>query len=217
VKYFAGRNLTWKLAALACSFLLWLAINGANDLTESVSVPVQYRNIPQNLDIGSDLIEQVHLILRGPSLLLSRASTNPSPVVIDLATAKGPGERTFSITAANVRLPGGVTLEKAQPGQIRLRLESRMRKPVQVHIRIDHVPEGMLATVDEINPAMLSIVGPENRVRPITDVESDPVDIRTLEPGGRGRTVAYVPDPRVSFTTAPSIAVRISLVPAAKK
>jgi YbbR domain-containing protein len=217
VKYFAGRNLTWKFAALACSFLLWLAINGANDLTESVSVPVQYRNIPQNLDIGSDLIEQVHLILRGPSLLLSRASTNPSPVVIDLAEARGPGERTFSITAANVRLPGGVTLEKAQPGQIRLRLESRTHKLVQVHVRVDHVPEGMQATVDEINPPTLGIVGPENRVRPIVDVEADPVDVRTLDSGGRARTVAYVPDPRVSFTTAPSIAVRISLVPAGKK
>ena len=217
MKYLAGRNLTWKFGALACSFLLWLAINGANDLTESVSVPVQYRNIPQNLDIGSELIEQVHLILRGPSLLLSRASTNPSPVVIDLAGAKGPGERTFAITAANVRLPGGVMLERALPGQIRLRLESRTHKLVQVHVRVDHVPEGMLATVDEVSPSMLTIVGPENRVRPIVDVEADPVDVRALEPGGRARTVAYVPDARVSFTTAPSIAVRISLVPAVKK
>jgi hypothetical protein len=217
VRWFAGRNLTWKFAALACSFLLWLAINGANDLTESVSVPVQYRNIPQNLDIGSDLIEQVHLILRGPSLLLSRASTSPSPVVIDLAETKGPGERTFAITAANVRLPGGVMLERALPGQIRLRLESRTHKLVQVHVRVEHVPEGMLAAVDEVNPPMLTIAGPENRVRPITDVETDPVDVRTLEPGGRTHTVAYISDPRVSFETAPSVAVRISLVPAVKK
>ena len=217
MRLFAGRNLTWKFVALAGSLLLWFAINGANDLTESVSVPVQYRNIPQNLDIGSDLIEQVHLILRGPSLLLSRASTNPSPVVIDLATAKGPGERTFSITAANVRLPGGVMLEKALPGQIRLRLESRMRKFVQVHVRTDHVPEGMQAKVDEVTPAGLTIVGPENRVRSITDVETDSVDVRTLESGGRGRTIAYASDPRVSFTTTPIVAVRISLVPTVKK
>lgn len=217
MKLFAGRNLAWKFVALVGSLLLWFAINGPNDLTESVSVPVQYRNIPQNLDIGSDLIEQVHLILRGPSLLLSRASTNPSPVVIDLAGSKGPGERTFSITAANVRLPGGVMLEKAVPGQIRLRLESRMRKLVQVHVRFDHVPAGMQATVDEITPAGLTIVGPENRVRSIADVETDSVDLRTLEPGGRARTVAYASDPRVSFTTAPIVAVRISLVPAVTK
>ncbi|MDR3719877.1 MAG: CdaR family protein [Bryobacteraceae bacterium] len=217
MRWFTGRNLGWKFAALAISFLLWFAINGANDLTESVSVPVQYRNIPQNLDIGSDLIEQVHLILRGPSLLLSRASNNPSPVVIDLAEVKGPGERTFSITAANVRLPGGVMLEKALPGQIRLRLESRMRKTVPVHVRLDHLPDGMDATVDEINPSKLTIVGPENRVRSIEVVETDVVDVRAMEPGGRARVSAYAPDPRVGFTTSPNVSVRISLVPLAEK
>ncbi len=217
MRWFAGRNLGWKFAAVAGSALLWFAINGANDLTESVSVPVQYRNIPQNLDIGSDLIEQVHLILRGPSLLLSRASTSPSPVVIDLGDAKGPGERTFSITAANVRLPGGVMLERALPGQIRLRMESRKKKFVQVHVRFDHVPEGMQATLIEVNPAGLTIVGPENHVRLISDVETDPVDVRTLDPGGRVQTTAYLSDPRVSFITTPIIAVRISLVPTVKR
>lgn len=217
MKGFAGRNLGWKFAAVAGSFLLWFAINGANDLTESVSVPVQYRNIPQNLEISSDIIEQAHLILRGPSLLLSRASTNPSPVVIDLAEVKGPGERTFAITAANVRLPGGVMLEKALPGQIRLRLEGRLRKTVPVHVRVENVPFGMQANVVDTSPRALTIVGPENRVRLIEVVDTDPVDVRTLEPGGRARTAAYASDARVSFTIAPTVVVHISLVPAAEK
>jgi len=217
VKWLAERNLGWKLAALALSFLLWFAINGANELTESVSVPVQYRNIPQNLEIGSDLAEQVHLILRGPSLLLSRASTTPSPVVIDLAEVKGPGEKTFSITAANIHLPGGVVLEKALPGQIRLRLENRMRKAVPVHVRVDHVPDGMDANVDQVNPPQLTIVGPENRVRAINEVDTDLVDVRSLEPGGRARTSAFTADPRVGFTAMPNVTVRISLAPAVKK
>ncbi len=217
MKWFAGRNLAWKFAALAGSLLLWFAINGANDLTESVSVPVQYRNIPPDLDIGSDLVEQVHLILRGPSLLLSRASTNPSPVVIDLGEAKGAGERTFSITAANVRLPGGVTLMRAMPEQIRLRLEGRASKRVKVHVRFDHVPEGMQASVDEVNPAELLIAGPENRVESIREIETDKVDVRTLSPGGRAHTIAYLPDSRVRFSTAPTIAVRIGLTPAPAK
>ncbi len=217
MRWFTGRNLGWKFASLAISFLLWFAINGANDLTESVSAPVQYRNIPQNLEIGSDLVEQVHLILRGPSLLLSRASTNPPPVVIDLAESKGPGEKTFAVTAANVRLPGGVMLEKALPGQIRLRLEGRLQKTVPVHVRLDHLPVGMEATVDEVTPSSLTIVGPENRVRSIEVVETDPVDVRAMAPGGHARTAAYAADPRVSFTTSPSVSVRISLFPVTEK
>ena len=210
------RNLGWKLAALAASCLLWIAINGANDLTASVSVPVQYRNIPADLEIGSDMAEQVHLILRGPSPLLARAAANPSPVVLDLSDVHAPGEKTLSITADNVRLPGGVALEKAVPGQIRLRLERLLRKDVPVHVRMEHVPAGMRAVVEEMAPPRLTITGPENQVRAIGVVEADPIDVQALDKNGRKRTVAYTNNPRVSFTAAPEVWVRISLAPVSK-
>lgn len=210
------RNLGWKLAALAASCLLWIVINGANDLTASVSAPVQYRNLPGGLEIGSDMTEQVHLILRGPSPLLSRAAANPSPVVLDLSEVHAPGEKTFSITPANVRLPGGVTLERAMPGQIRLRLERRLPKDVRVHVRLEHVPAGMQAVVEEMAPPLLTITGPENQVRAIDEVEADPIDVQALDKDGRKRIVAYTNNPRVSFTAAPEVSVRISLTPISK-
>ncbi len=210
------RNLGWKLAALAASCLLWIAINGANDRTASVSVPVQYRNIPPDLDISNDMAEQVHLILRGPSPLLTRFAGSPAPVVLDLSEAHGPAEKTFSITADNVRLPGGVRLEKAEPGQIRLRLEPPLRKDVLVRVRLKNVPPGMRAVVEEIAPPMLTITGPESQVRPIDVVEADPIDVQALDKSGRARSVAYISNPRVSFPAASDVSVRISLAPISK-
>ena len=210
------RNLGWKLAALAASCLLWVVINGANDLTGSVSAPVQYRNLPANLEIGNETAEQVHLILRGPSPLLSRAAATPSPVVLDLSDVHAPGEKTFSITTANVRLPGGVTLERAVPGQIRLRLERLLPKDVRVRVRMEHVPAGMRAVVEEMAPPLLTITGPENQVRTIDEVEADPIDVQALDKNGRKRIVAYTNNPRVSFTAAPEVSVRISLTPISK-
>ena len=210
------RNLGWKLAALAASCLLWVVINGANDLTGSVSAPVQYRNLPANLEIGNETAEQVHLILRGPSPLLSRAAANPSPVVLDLSDVHAPGEKTFSITTANVRLPGGVTLERAVPGQIRLRLERLLPKDVRVRVLMEHVPAGMRAVVEEMAPPLLTITGPENQVRTIDEVEADPIDVQALDKNGRKRIVAYTNNPRVSFTAAPEVSVRISLTPISK-
>ena len=195
---------------------MWVVINGANDLTGSVSAPVQYRNLPANLEIGNETAEQVHLILRGPSPLLSRAAANPSPVVLDLSDVHAPGEKTFSITTANVRLPGGVTLERAVPGQIRLRLERLLPKDVRVRVRMEHVPAGMRAVVEEMAPPLLTITGPENQVRTIDEVEADPIDVQALDKNGRKRIVAYTNNPRVSFTAAPEVSVRISLTPISK-
>lgn len=209
-------NFGWKLAALAASCLLWIAINGANDRTASVSVPVQYRNVPVNLEIGEDLAEHVHLILRGSSPLLARAAASPPPVVLDLRDAHEPGERTFSITAENVRLPGGVTLEKSVPGQIRLRLEQPLRKDVPVRVRLEHVPDGMRAVLEEMTPMMLTITGPESQVRSVEMVDADPIDVRALDNSGRARTVAYISNPRVRFAAEPDVWVRISLAQSSK-
>jgi YbbR domain-containing protein len=177
---------------------------------------VQYRNLPRNLEIGSDIAETVHLILRGPSLVLSRVASNPSPVIVDLRETRGPGEKTFSITANSMRLPGGVTLERAVPGQIRVRLEWHSTRSVLVRVRTEKVPEGSRAEILSVYPAQLVIAGPESRVRNIEQVETDPVDVRNLEPGGLSRTVAYTADPRVSFTKDPSVEVHIKIVPSAK-
>jgi YbbR domain-containing protein len=137
-------------------------------------------------------------------------------VVLDLSDVHAPGEKTFSITTANVRLPGGVTLERAVPGQIRLRLERLLPKDVRVRVRMEHVPAGMRAVVEEMAPPLLTITGPENQVRTIDEVEADPIDVQALDKNGRKRIVAYTNNPRVSFTAAPEVSVRISLTPISK-
>ena len=211
-----SRNLWWKLGALAVSFLLWLVFNGSNELTESVSVPVQYRNLPEGLEIGSELVEHVHLVLRGPSLLLSREANTPAPVILDLSEPQTSGEKTFTLSPQNVRLPSGVTLEKAIPGQIRLRLEPRLRKDVPIRVRFDHVPAGQQAYAAETWPLRLTISGPESHVRAIDAVDTDVVDFRTQRPGNVAETVAYLADARVGFDSKPTVKVRVELRPVPK-
>jgi hypothetical protein len=103
------------------------------------------------------------------------------------------------------------------PGQIRLRFERRLRKDVAVHVRLEHMPDGMQSMVEQLDPAHLAIIGPESHVRAIEQVETDPVDVRTLPPGGQGRALAYLSDPRVNFDGEPNVVVRIKLVPIPKQ
>ena len=111
-------NFWLKLFCLAVAFVVWYVFAGARELTMSLPVPVQYRNIPKSLEISSSIVEQVHLILRGPAPQLSRLSPAASPVVLDLGEIRGPGQTTFSIDRRNVSLPTGVILERAIPAQI---------------------------------------------------------------------------------------------------
>ena len=207
------RNFGIKLFALAVSVLLWIIISGSRESTASVTAPVQYRNIPKNLEISSEIVEQVHLVLRGPSPALTRLGVNEIPVVLNLARVNGPGETTFTITRESVDLPAGVLLERAIPSQVRLRLETRIAQAAPVRVRYAHIPEGMEIAEESVVPAELQIIGPESRVKQIHFVETDPVDLRLLDANGEARTAAYAGDPQVVFTGPPVVTVRVTLRP----
>jgi len=208
------RNLGLKIFSVFAAFLLWLAYSGARELTTSLSVPVQYRNIPKNLEISSNIVEQVHLILRGPSPLLSRLTSSQYPVVLDLAAVRSPGLITFTIDRRNVGLPSGIVLERAIPAQIQIRTETRVSREVPVLPRFEHIPEGMRVASCDVLPPRLTLIGPKSRVDAIERVETDPVDLRALPEDGRIRTTAFTGDQQVNFIAAPSLILRITLVPA---
>lgn len=207
------RNFGLKLFALAIAILLWAFLSGSRESTASISAPVQYRNIPKNLEISSEIVEQVHLLLRGPSLSLTRLSNNDVPVVLDLSQVKGPGETTFTISLQNVELPSGVLLERAIPGQVRLRLETRAAKSMPVRVRYEYLPTGMEIAEEEVSPPQLQVIGPESRVNMLQFVETDPVDLRMLDEDGEAATTAFAGDPQVIFTGPSTVRVRVTLRP----
>jgi YbbR domain-containing protein len=207
------RNLGWKIASLGAAFVMWLLISGARELTTSITVPVQYRNIPKNLEISSDMMEQVHLILRGPSPLLSRLSHNEMPLIVDLSDVRTPGQRTFTLDRRNVNLPAGVTLERAVPAQLQIRVETRISRDVPVKPQFENIPEGMMVVSAEVSPAKLTLVGPQSRVRHIQEVLTDAVDLRILDAKGNAASTAYSGDAQVNFTTSPAVTVHVTLAP----
>lgn len=208
------RNLLWKVVSLLVAILMWVAFRGTREMTTSLTVPVQYRNIPKQLEISSDLVEQVHLLLRGPSARLSRLNGASVPILIDLSSIRAPGERTFTISGQNLSLPASIELEKAVPSQLRLRLEIRASREVPVRARYINVPPGFVPVREQITPSFLNIIGPESRVGRIQSVETDPIDLHDSTEESEYKTHAFAGDPQVNFTTTPIVTVRVSLAPA---
>jgi len=208
---FLTRNLGWKITSLAAAFLLWLSFSGARELTMSISVPVQYRNIPKDLEISSDIAETVHLVLRGPSPLLSRLNGASLPAVIDLGDVRAPGRRTVTLDRRNFSLPASVVLERAVPGQVQLRMEKRLVREVPVQARFEGLPDGTEVRSVEVIPAKLTIAGPQSRADAIERVETDPIDVSALEGKGEVKVTAISGNPQVNFTTSPIVTVRFQL------
>ncbi|MBI3678963.1 MAG: YbbR-like domain-containing protein [Acidobacteria bacterium] len=206
-------NLGLKLLSAAVAVLLWLASVGEPDMTTAAAVPVQYRNIPKNLEISSDLTDSAYVELRGPSTRLTGSSLANVIVMLDLGRERRPGERTFSILSENVTLPPGVEFLRAVPSQIQVRLEARVSRDLPVAVRYaGPPPEGFRLVSENIQPSVVRIVGPESRVSAIDNVQTDPVEIPAVEGETTIRVNAFAGDPHVRLDRSDAlITVRLVL------
>ena len=119
------RNAGLKLFSLVVSLMLWYTFARDPEVGGFVSVPVEYRGMPDNLEISSDLVNAVSIDLRGPSEKVVNFSAAKSAVVLDFSGIHKPGEQTFSKStiAISTCLPACVW-SAPFPAQIRLPLRA---------------------------------------------------------------------------------------------
>lgn len=206
------RNLGAKIFALLVSLLLWFAYARDPEVGAFVAVPVEYRGMPDNLEISSDLVGSVSIDLRGPSEKVANFSAAKSAVVLDFSGIRKPGEQTFQIDERDITLPSGMRLERAIPAQIRLQFERRTSLDVPVQVRFTGAPPpGYQVKSYDVSPQELTLVGPESRVRKIEYAVTDPIDLTAAGDGSVFHVNAFVGDPHVRFEKPVKIAVTVEL------
>jgi hypothetical protein len=86
--YHPFRHLGLKVMALALATLLWLSVAGEHIVERSLRVPLEFRNIPAQLEIVGDPPATVDVRLRGSSSILGRIQPGDVVAVLDLSTAR---------------------------------------------------------------------------------------------------------------------------------
>jgi hypothetical protein len=189
---------------------LWVAVLGDPELTRSMSVPIEFRNFPQDLEVSSELPEKLNLLIRGPSGKLTAGWLSEAAAVVDLRNVHLPGERTFSIEEKMLNLPSGVSLSRAVPSQFRLRFERRMSRAVPVQARFaGPPPQGYRMARVEVMPDKVRIVGPESRILQVEAAETDPIDLSSVIGETSVNAHTFVADPQVRFESSPNVTVRL--------
>ena len=125
-------NFGLKALSLAAAVVLWALIAAEPELATSVSVPIEFHNVPKDLEVILDQDPTVRLEVKGPSGKLRTITRAEVAVVLDLLPVDQPGTRTFALDQSNVILPRGVTLVKSVPSQLRLQFEKRSRRAIPI-------------------------------------------------------------------------------------
>ena len=203
-------NFGLKVVSLAVATLLWMAIAREPVSEVAVNVPIEFQNGPSNLEISSEVIPTVQVRVRGPAGAVHGVNDTDVHAVIDLSGAM-PGERTYDLSPARVRVPRGTEVVQVIPSQFRISFDRRATKRVEVRPRVvgSSAPGFRLDQV-KADPETVSIVGPEQHVNTVENVITDPVDASGVMGQATFTTHAFVGDPLVRLS-GPSV-VHVTVV-----
>jgi YbbR-like protein len=206
-------NIGWKLLSLAAAATIWALVATEPELSTFASAQVEYKNLPDDVELNSSPLTTVLLELRGPSGSL-RNIGEPSfqpQLILDMSTA-APGQRMFPVEDRAVKLPRGVRLVRAIPSQVRFDFEQRGYGSVPVTVPIaGEGRNGYLVASQLAQPGQLAIVGPASRVLRVTQANTEPVDVSQAVGTSQYRVKAFLDDPYVRFQSSPQVDVTITM------
>ena len=205
-------NFWWRLLALVTAVAIWAVVASEPELSTFVTVPVEYRNLPDDLEMSSLPVETVTLELRGPAGELRGINDGrPPSVVLDMSDIT-PGVHRFSIDDGAVRLARGVRLVRAMPSEARFEFDRKLTRTVPVRARFTGEGQhGYVVGNYDVQPQQLVIVGPARHVERVASALTDPVDVSSTVGASQFHVHAFVEDPYVRVQSSPEVTVTVTM------
>jgi len=202
-------NIGLKLVSLLLAIVLWTVVSRDPIAEVEMKVPIEFHNLPDNLEIDSASFTEAQIRVRGPERLIHRLQAADLHAEIDLASVR-PGERTFDLTGRQVRVPQDLEVVQIIPGQFHLSFDNRETRTVEVRPRVTgNFASGMRVKQVTADPSSVMITGPRRRVEAVEDATTDPVDISGAMTRASFVTQAFVPDPLIQVVHPTPIRVTV--------
>lgn len=203
-------NFWLKALSLLIATGLWLAIAPEQEPAEvEVRVPIEFQHVPAHLEISSITIPDAQIRVRGPESVIRNLRSTDIHAELELADAK-PGERTFDLTAQQIRHARELHVVQVVPGQVHLAFDTRLTREVEVRPRVTgNFVEGVRISKILVDPQTITITGPQHHVEEVDGATTDPVDVSGTTTQATFVTMVYVPDPLVQVVNAAPVRVTV--------
>jgi YbbR domain-containing protein len=203
-------NFWLKILSLLIATGLWLAIAPDEETAEvAVRVPIEFQHVPQHLEISSVTIPEAQIRVRGPERMIRQLRSTDLHAELELGDAK-PGERTFDLTAEQIRHQRDLHIVQVVPGQVHLSFDMRLTREVKIHPKVTgSVPAGEQIARVLVDPESITITGPAHHVEAVDAAATDPVDASGLTTQSTFVTNVYIPDALVQVVQPTPVRVTV--------
>ncbi|HUA86736.1 MAG TPA: diadenylate cyclase [Bryobacteraceae bacterium] len=115
-------NLGLKFAAIGLAAVIWgMTFLASGTTIRTVSVPIQFDNVPMGLEITEQSTGTLQLQIRGSPWIMNSVSLGDQVASFDLSRM-GPGWHTLKFAPGTLALPPGLVVDRVTPVLVRVRL-----------------------------------------------------------------------------------------------
>jgi YbbR domain-containing protein len=206
-------HLGLKVLSIALATLIWGLVAGQREAERSLRVPLEYRSIPEQLELLGEPVSLVDLRLRGTTGALAQLQSSEVVAVLDLNGAR-PGRRLFHILPGDVSVPTGIKVLQVTPATLSLTFESSALRTVPIVPDIDDEPaSGYEVGRVTAEPPLVEVSGPVSAVRDVTEATTEPVSIRGATETVVDTVTVGVPDSTVRLRNQRTAIVTVEIRP----
>jgi YbbR domain-containing protein len=174
-------NLGLKALSVALALSLWFYVTYRGQSEMVVDAPVEFKNVPKEMEIMKQSLKKVNLSIRGHERILRSLRPMDSRVVVDLSNAKK-GEAVLSLDNDDVVSPRSVQVLRMDPTSVKVTLDQSARKIVAVKAYLIGTPEkGFRVASIRIDPSSVAIEGSETEISRVAFLRTEPLDITGLD------------------------------------
>lgn len=170
-------HLGLKFVSIALAALLWVAVSGEQTVERSLRIPLEFTNLPSQLEVIGDAPTVVDVRVRGSSGALNRIAAGELVAVLDLRSARA-GQRLFHLGGEDVRSPFGVDVVQVAPSTVSMVFEPSGLKTVPVVPAVEGQPaDGFVVGTVTAEPSTIEMMGPVSVLAKLTQAITEPVNV----------------------------------------
>jgi len=190
-------NLVPKVVSFIVVLVLWGFIGGQQRAEMWLTVPLEYRSMPGNMEIAGDLVNRVEVGIRAPRGMISRISPDQIRAYVDLSQAMR-GLNYIRLTPENIQAPTGTEITKLSPSSVRIWLENVKTRSVQVKAQlVGKLPKTLRLKTVWVEPPFVVLQGPEGVLAKVREISTEPVDLSSIRENKKISVGLDIESPRV--------------------
>ena len=211
MKHWILQNWFLKVVSLLVATLLWAAVSNQASSEIGLDVPLEYRNIPSQLEITGDMTNTIQVRLRGSTNVIKGITAKDVATTIDLGKMRT-GEKIVALSPQNVQAPFGAEVIRVNPSTVRFTLERTVTKTVDILPTIAGQPtNGYEAGQVFVSPSTVEVEGPESRVDALSSIATTPIRLDRKQSSFEQTADLDVPDPQIRLQHPSTVNVKIEI------